>query len=50
MRMPEGFTFVKAHARGGLYEEQRMRVSRCRSASKMLYEEVATAPAGNRPA
>ena len=50
MRIPKGFTFVKARARGGMGEEQRMRIYRSRSASKMPYEEVATTLAGNHPA
>lgn len=48
--IPEGFTFVKPHTRGGLKEAEAIKVYRSRSASRMLFEEVATAPAGTRPA
>ncbi|WP_398501890.1 restriction endonuclease [Variovorax sp.] len=48
--IPEGFTFVKPHTRGGPKEAEAIKVYRSRSASRMLFEEVATAPAGTRPA
>lgn len=50
MHLPEGFTFVRPHVRGGEQDEQRIRVYRSRSASKMIFEEVSTAPEGTRPA
>ncbi len=50
LTIPEGFTFVKPHRRGGTSEADAIRVYRSRSASRMLFEEVATAPEGTRPA
>lgn len=50
VHLPEGFTFVRPHERGGEAEEARNKVYRSRSASRMLFEAVAMAPAGSRPA
>lgn len=50
MHVPEGFTFVRPHARGSSSDEARVRVYRSRSASRMIFDEVATAPEGTRPA
>lgn len=50
IRVPEGFTFVRAHERGGEAEQARIRVYRSRSASQMIYERVDRAPEGTRPA
>jgi hypothetical protein len=49
MHLPEGFTFVKPHERGGAREEERIRIYRSRSASRMIFDEVDRAPAGTRP-
>ncbi|MCO5396582.1 restriction endonuclease [Ralstonia soli] len=49
MHLPEGFTFVRPHTRGAMAEVERVRVYRSRSASRMIYEEVSTAPDGARP-
>jgi len=48
--LPTGFTFVRPHERGGTAPEERVRVYRSRSASRMLFEQVAVAPLGTRPA
>lgn len=48
--LPKGFTFVRAHERGGAAPEERVRIYRSRSASRMLFEQVAVAPQGTRPA
>ena len=50
MPLPEGFTFVRPHERGTSAEGVRVRVYRSRSASRMIFNEVAKAPEGNRPA
>lgn len=50
IHVPEGFTFVRGHDRGGLAEAERVRVYRSRSASRMIFTEMATAPTGSRPA
>lgn len=50
MQLPEGFTFVRPHERGTAAEEARVRIYRSRSASRMLFEKLATAPEGARPA
>lgn len=50
IRIPQGFTFVRAHERGTGTNETRVRVYRSRSASKMLFEEIASTPHGTRPA
>jgi hypothetical protein len=50
MSLPEGFTFVRPHERGTEGDEARVRVYRSRSASKMIFNEVAKAPEGARPA
>jgi hypothetical protein len=48
--LPEGFTFVRPHERGGAAEETRNKVYRSRSASRMLFDEVAAPIGGGRPA
>lgn len=48
--LPEGFTFVRPHERGTAASQERIRVYRSRSASRMLFEVVQTAPVGTRPA
>lgn len=50
LSLPHGFTFVRPHERGigGLTE--RLKVYRSRSASRMIFEEMSTTPAGSRPA
>lgn len=50
VRLPEGFTFVRPHERGGSATQERLRVYRSRSASRMLFELVETASVGTRPA
>jgi hypothetical protein len=50
MHIPEGFTFVRPHERGNASDEERIRIYRSRSASRMIFDEVSTAPAGSRPA
>lgn len=50
MHIPEGFTFVRPHERGHADDEERIRVYRSRSASRMIFDEVSTTPAGSRPA
>lgn len=50
MQVPEGFTFVRPHERGTIDEAARITVYRSRSASRMIFDEVAAAPAGARPA
>lgn len=50
VHLPEGFTFVRPHERGAASDTERMRVYRSRSASRMIFDEVATAPEGTRPA
>lgn len=50
MHVPVGFTFVRPHDRGTVAEEERVRIYRSRSASRMIFEEVSTAPEGTRPA
>jgi Restriction endonuclease len=50
VEVPEGFTFVRPHARGTDVEEARIRTYRSRSASRMLFQELAEAPEGTRPA
>lgn len=51
MRVPVGFTFVRPHERGLATEDkERIRIYRSRSASRMLFQEIAKAPEGNRPA
>lgn len=49
MSIPEGFTFVRPHERGNLAEEARIQVYRSKSASKMIFNELLTAPNGSRP-
>jgi hypothetical protein len=48
--LPTGFTFVRPHERGGTAPDERVRIYRSRSASRMLFEQVAVAPLGARPA
>lgn len=48
--LPEGFTFVRPHERGTNAEEERIHVYRSRSASHMIFEEIAEVPEGTRPA
>ncbi|MDR9835239.1 restriction endonuclease [Herbaspirillum huttiense] len=48
--LPEGFTFVRPHVRGAEAHENRLKIYRSRSASHMIFERVASAPVGNRPA
>lgn len=50
MHIPEGFTFVRPHERGNAGDDERIRTYRSRSASRMIFDEVSTAPAGSRPA
>jgi Restriction endonuclease len=50
LSIPSGFTFVRPHQRGVEGEKQRIAVYRSRSASRMLFEELKTAPSGSRPA
>lgn len=50
MRLPEGFTFVRPHERGGMAAEARLKVYRSRSASRMIFDEIGAAPEGTRPA
>ena len=49
MHLPKGFTFVRPHERGNSGDEERIRIYRSRSASRMIFDEVSTAPAGSRP-
>lgn len=48
--LPEGFTFVRPHERGTETQKERVCIYRSRSASRMIFEEVYTAPEGSRPA
>jgi hypothetical protein len=50
MHLPEGFTFVRPHTRGAEADAERTRVYRSRSASRMIFDEVSSAPEGSRPA
>jgi Restriction endonuclease len=49
IHVPEGFTFVRPHERGGQSTTERIKIYRSRSASRMLFQELSKAPAGNRP-
>lgn len=49
VQLPQGFTFVRPHERGTEAEADRVRIYRSRSASKMLFEEIVSAPEGPRP-
>lgn len=49
MELPKGFTFVRPHERGAVATEARVKVYRSRSASQMIFEEIAEAPRGSRP-
>jgi hypothetical protein len=48
--LPRGFTFVRPHERGRGAELERIRLYRSRSASRMIFEVIETAPEGTRPA
>jgi Restriction endonuclease len=48
--VPQGFTFVRPHERGRAAELERIRLYRSRSASRMIFEAIETAPEGTRPA
>lgn len=48
--LPQGFTFVKPHERGLAAHEERVRIYRSRSASRMIFQALQTAPEGSRPA
>jgi hypothetical protein len=48
--LPIGFTFVRAHQRGKGIGDERIRIYRSRSASRMIFEAVTHAPVGTRPA
>lgn len=50
MHIPEGFTFVRPHERGNAHDEERIKIYRSRSASRMIFDAVSTAPSGTRPA
>lgn len=50
INLPEGFTFVRPHERGVQHHEEQVRTYRSRSASRMLFEAIAAAPEGSRPA
>lgn len=50
IHIPQGFTFVRAHHRGAEAEQERIKVYRSRSALRMIFEAVDTAPSGSRPA
>jgi Restriction endonuclease len=49
IHVPEGFTFVRPHERGGQALQDRIKVYRSRSASRMLFQQVDKAPVGTRP-
>ncbi|MBT9508373.1 MAG: restriction endonuclease [Rhodoferax sp.] len=49
MELPAGFTFVRPHERGTESGEVRVKIYRSRSASRMIFEEMAKAPEGSRP-
>ncbi|MDF2461809.1 MAG: putative restriction endonuclease [Ramlibacter sp.] len=49
IHLPAGFTFVKPHERGTAAKAERIRIYRSRSASRMIFQELDTAPAGTRP-
>jgi hypothetical protein len=50
LSLPQGFTFVRPHERGVSGLAERLKVYRSRSASRMIFEEISTAPVGSRPA
>jgi hypothetical protein len=50
IHVPQGFTFVRPHERGNEAHPERVRTYRSRSASRMLFQEIAVAPVGSRPA
>lgn len=50
IELPPGFTFVRAHERGVGASQERIKVYRSRSASRMLFQELDVAPEGSRPA
>jgi hypothetical protein len=49
IQVPIGFTFVRPHERGAAASPDQIHVYRSRSASRMIFEEVARAPEGSRP-
>lgn len=50
LSIPQGFTFVRPHERGNDGVAERVAIYRSRSASRMIFEEMSTAPEGTRPA
>jgi hypothetical protein len=48
--IPQGFTFVRPHQRGLGHADDRIRIYRSRSASRMIFDAVDKAPDGSRPA
>jgi len=50
LSLPQGFTFVRPHERGVGGAIERLKVYRSRSASRMIFQEISTAPTGSRPA
>jgi hypothetical protein len=50
MPLPEGFTFVRPHERGSGDTLAKIRVYRSRSASRLIFNTLQTAPLGSRPA
>jgi hypothetical protein len=49
LKLPQGFTFVRPHERGLAEQAERVRIYRSRSASRMIFDELANAPEGTRP-
>ena len=50
IKLPEGFTFVRPHSRGGEpSDHERERIYRSRSASLAIFEQIDKAPSGSRP-
>ena len=47
--LPSGFTFVRPHERGAELHNENIKIYRSRSASRMIFQEVAIAPNGSRP-
>lgn len=50
LSIPQGFTFVRPHERGASGLSERVNIYRSRSASRMIYEAISSAPEGSRPA
>ena len=48
--VPKGYTFVRPHRRGEAVEDERVRLYRSRSASRIIFSVFDMAPAGARPA